>query len=59
MWDGCLLEGGGHTQFFVQKCKECGGILGFPKANFDMAILRGAPSTKKKLAEIIADSEGL
>lgn len=52
-WDGCPLEGDAHTQFFVEKCKGCGGICGFPQSNFDLALKDGTPETKKKLAEII------
>ena len=55
-WDGCPLEGG-HTQFIVQRCKECGGTCGFPQSNFDMALAKGTSETKKKLAEIIDENE--
>ncbi len=54
-WDGCPLEGGGHTQFFVQRCLGCGGICGFPQSNFDLALEKGTPETKKTMAEIIED----
>lgn len=56
-WDGCPLEGFAHTQFFVQKCLNCGGICGFPQKNLELALEKGTPETKKKLAKIINENK--
>ena len=55
-WDGCPLEGGGHTSFFVERCLVCNGICGFPQSNFDLALERGSSAVKVKLNEIVADN---
>lgn len=52
-WDGCPLQGFAHTQFYVQRCLDCGGICGFPQSNFELALEKGTPETKAKLAKII------
>jgi len=51
-WDGCPLEGG-HTAFAVNKCKNCGGVSGFPQYNFELALKEGTRETKEKLRQII------
>lgn len=56
-WDGCPLEGFGHTSFSVNECLDCGGISFFPPENGKIALEKGTPETKQKLAEIIAQSE--
>ena len=53
-WNGCALEGGGHTSFFVNRCLVCGGICGFPQENLDLALEKGTAAVKVKLAEIIS-----
>jgi hypothetical protein len=56
-WDGCPLEGDGHTAFSVLRCLDCGGICFFPGENAKIALQKGTPETKKKLAEIIDGDE--
>ena len=52
-WDHCPLEGGGHTQFKVNRCVACGGVSGFPDTNMEIALNEGTILTKYKLAKII------
>ena len=47
------LEGDAHTKFFVDVCLECGGVCGFPKENFELALKNGTTETKEALADII------
>ncbi len=54
-WEGCPLQGGGHTNFMILKCKKCNGILGFPNENLKIALENGTEETKVKLAEIIGN----
>lgn len=54
-WDGCPLKGG-HTQFYVQRCRTCGGVSGFPSANFELALKDGTDETKATLAQIIDEN---
>ena len=54
-WDGCPLDGGGHTAFIVERCLNCGGVCGFPQSNFELALKDGTPETKQKLAAIVED----
>jgi hypothetical protein len=52
-WDGCPIEGDGHTNFMLFRCNKCKGIIGFPDANLKIALEKGTKETKKKLAELI------
>ena len=52
-WDHCPLEGGGHTQFLVHKCRKCGGISGFPDQNLQIALDHGIETTKMTLRELL------
>ena len=56
VWDGCPLEGFAHTSFIVQRCKSCGKIDGFPRANLDLAINKGTEETKQMIAHIIQEN---
>lgn len=56
-WNGCPLEGGGHTQFYVEKCLDCGGICGFPQSNFDLALKEGTEETKSTLSRLADENE--
>jgi len=56
-WDGCPLEGGGHTNFIVFRCRDCGGVCFFPEDSGKIALEKGTPETKAKLAEIINETE--
>ncbi|GAH30948.1 unnamed protein product [marine sediment metagenome] len=47
------LEGDAHTEFFVNVCLICGGVSGFPKENFDLALETGTIETKETLNDII------
>jgi len=35
------LDTGGHTAFYLQRCKDCGGFCGFPPKNFELAVREG------------------
>jgi hypothetical protein len=43
------LEDGQRTACEVFRCKRCGRIGGFPKANLEDAIKNGTPETKEAL----------
>lgn len=51
-WDRCELEEGRHTQFFLERCKVCDGLCGFPQTNFELALEEGTVETKKLLKEM-------
>jgi hypothetical protein len=51
-WEGCPLEGQGHTAFSLLKCNHCGGLFGFPDSNLDIALEHGTPATKAKLHDL-------
>lgn len=52
-WDHFPLEGGSHTAFMINRCKDCGGVCGFPQENFDLALEKGTPKNKDLLFDII------
>ena len=43
------LLGGMHTQLTISRCKNCGGIDGFPPLSFHLAQIGGTPKAKKIL----------
>lgn len=55
-WEGCPLEGGGHTDFAVLRCQSCGKFCGFPDSNLQLALDRGTEKTKARLREILSSS---
>lgn len=54
-WDGCAIEGGGHTAFEVNICSLCAGISGLPSANLERAITHGTVSTKTRLLAVFTN----
>lgn len=56
-WDGCPLEGGGHTSFIVQRCTDCGKISFSPDRNGEIALEKGTEAAKEKLYEILSENE--
>lgn len=55
-WEGCALEGGGHTEFALNRCQACGKVCGFPDSNFEMAMQRGTEGTQAKLREVMLEN---
>lgn len=55
-WEGCPLEGGGHTAFALQRCHTCGKVSAFPDSNLDIALERGTERTKGKLRELMLEN---
>lgn len=58
-WDGCPLDGGGHTNFVVHRCGICGGVFGFPSSNFALALKYGTVDAKVTLLAIIGSKESI
>jgi len=54
MWEveRAPLLGGFHTAFVVGTCTKCGGFVGFPDHNLNLAITEGTEDTLKHLQDI-------
>lgn len=47
--DHVPLKDGHHTSFMVMKCERCGGMVGFPSDNLELALKEGTPEVKDQL----------
>ena len=47
--DHVPLRDGHHTSFMVMKCSRCGGMVGFPSDNLELALREGTPEVKDQL----------
>lgn len=47
--DHVPLRNGHHTSFIVMKCTRCGGMVGFPSSNLELALREGTPQVKDQL----------
>jgi len=43
------LKDGHFTSFIVMKCGRCGGMVGFPSDNLELALKEGTPKVKDQL----------
>jgi hypothetical protein len=43
------LPGGSHTKFLLARCASCGGLVGFPPANLELALSCGEEADKQAL----------
>lgn len=43
------LKNGGHTMFYISKCKKCGGVAGFPSDNFLNYLQNGTDECVEQL----------
>ena len=47
--DHVPLHDGHYTSFMLMKCTGCGGMVGFPQSNLDLALLEGTQEVKYQL----------
>lgn len=45
------LQSGSFTSFWIMRCR-CGALVGYPDANYRLALDHGTPETKKRIAEL-------
>ena len=51
-YDIIPLRKGQYTTFKIGKCMECGGMVGHPPQNLELARKNGTPEVKRRLLEL-------